>query len=110
MPDASAKGHSLRFAGHTIRLPQSKFRRVALGIALLIGGLLWFLPILGLWMFPLGIMVLSIDFHPLRRLRRRFDSWWGRRRKKKGPGGKPGPKALGNGGVSSREDAGMMPR
>jgi hypothetical protein len=23
---------------------------------------------------------------------------------KKGPGGKPGPKALGNGGVSSRED------
>jgi hypothetical protein len=30
------------------------------------------------------------------------DAW--NRDKKKGPGGKPGPKALGNGGVSSRED------
>jgi hypothetical protein len=77
--------------------------------------MLWFLPILGLWMLPLGIMVLSIDFHPLRRARRRFETWWGRRRKhataagsepdqKKGPGDWPGPKALGNGGVSSRED------
>jgi hypothetical protein len=30
--------------------------------------------------------------------------------KKKGPGGKPGPKALGNGGVSSREDLYMLPQ
>jgi len=30
--------------------------------------------------------------------------------KKKGPGDKPGPKALGNGGVSSREDIRMLPQ
>ncbi len=30
--------------------------------------------------------------------------------KKKGPGDKPGPKALGNGGVSSREDTRILPR
>jgi len=29
--------------------------------------------------------------------------------KKKGPGDKPGPKALGNGGVSSREDTRIVP-
>ncbi|HWA92501.1 MAG TPA: hypothetical protein VG889_20880 [Rhizomicrobium sp.] len=92
MTQASASGHSLRFGRHTIRLPRSKFTRILLGVGLLMGGMLWFLPILGLWMFPLGIMVLSIDFHPLRRLRRRFDVWWGRWRarqqaKKKGPGG-----------------------
>jgi hypothetical protein len=80
MTKASASGHALRFGSHTIVLPRSKFRRVAIGIGLLMGGMLWFLPILGLWMFPLGIMVLSIDYHPPRRLRRRFDVWWGRRR------------------------------
>ncbi|MBV9991862.1 MAG: hypothetical protein JOZ72_11280 [Alphaproteobacteria bacterium] len=116
MPDTHAAGHSLRFGRHTIKLPRSKFQRVALGIGLLIGGLLWFLPVLGLWMFPLGIMVLSIDFHPLRRMRRRFDIRWARWRRgkarpeKKGPGDEPGPKALGNGGVSSREDEGSLPQ
>lgn len=90
MEEAPASGHKLRFGSHTIQLPRSRFRRVALGVGLVIGGMLWFLPILGLWMLPLGIMVLSIDFHPLRRARRRFDTWWGRwrrsRRNKKGPG------------------------
>ena len=83
MPDVHAAGHSIRFGQHTIKLPRSKFWRVSLGIGLLLGGCLWFLPILGLWMFPLGIMVLSIDFHPLRRLRRRFDTWWGRWRQRR---------------------------
>ncbi|HWA04033.1 MAG TPA: hypothetical protein VG819_10960 [Rhizomicrobium sp.] len=114
MDDARPQGHKLRFGGHSIRLPRSRLGRIALGIGLLIGGMLWFLPVLGLWMLPLGIMVLSIDFHPLRRLRRRFDTRWGRwrraraARKKSGPGDEPGPKALGNGGVSSREDRGTL--
>jgi len=38
-----------------------------------------------------------------RRLRERLKT------KKKGPGDKPGPKALGNGGVSSREDTRIVP-
>ncbi|HVZ90226.1 MAG TPA: hypothetical protein VG843_01145 [Rhizomicrobium sp.] len=95
MSDAPAEGHKLRFGRHAITLPRSRLRRVALGVGLILGGMLWFLPVLGLWMLPLGIMVLSIDFHPLRRARRRFETWWGRLRRKrqqvgaekKGPGG-----------------------
>ena len=83
MNDARGEGHRLRFGSHSIRLPRSRFLRVLLGVGLLIGGMLWFLPILGLWMLPLGIMVLSIDFHPLRRARRRFEAWRGRRRRKR---------------------------
>jgi hypothetical protein len=50
-----------------------------------LGGLFWFLPVLGLWMLPLGLLVLSIDIPAVRRLRRRIEIWWGRRKKKKGP-------------------------
>jgi len=41
--------------------------RTVVGILLLSGGLLWFLPILGLWMIPLGLLVLSLDFPWARR-------------------------------------------
>jgi purine-cytosine permease-like protein len=77
---------SLRFGRHAIRLPRTKILRVLLGIALIFGGILSFLPVLGLWMFPLGIMVLSVDFHAMRKARRRVLVWWTRRRKKKRPG------------------------
>ena len=33
-------------------------------------GLLGFLPIVGFWMVPLGLVVLSVDFPPVRRFRR----------------------------------------
>jgi hypothetical protein len=39
-----------------------------------------FLPILGFWMIPLGLMVLSIDLPRVRRARRRAVVWWARRR------------------------------
>ena len=59
------------------------FVRVPLGITLLIGGMLFFLPFFGLWMIPLGLMVLAIDLPLLRpavsagiiRLRRRWSLW-----------------------------------
>jgi hypothetical protein len=41
--------------------------RVLIGVLFLIGGLLWFLPILGLWMIPLGLLILSLDFPWARR-------------------------------------------
>ncbi len=41
--------------------------RTLIGILLLLGGFLWFLPILGLWMIPLGLLVLSLDFRWARR-------------------------------------------
>ena len=99
-----------RYAGFgrfRIRLPRSRALRIGLGVALCLGGLLFFLPILGLWMLPLGILVLAADWPLAAQLARWFERRWG---KKKGPGDKPGPKALGNGGVSSREDTATMNR
>ena len=64
-------------------IPSSKPVRIVLGVALCIGGLLGFLPILGFWMFPLGLLVLSIDLAPVRRFRRRVEVWWGKRSQKK---------------------------
>ena len=69
---------SLHFAGRRISLPTSSTARIALGVALVIGGLLGFLPVLGFWMIPLGVFVLSIDVPWVRRRRRRFSVWWGR--------------------------------
>jgi len=70
----------LRIGNRTFRLPQSRSLRIALGIALLIGGILGFLPVLGFWMIPLGVMILSNEFHLIRRLRRRAVVKWARHR------------------------------
>jgi hypothetical protein len=46
--------------------------RSLVGILLMAGGLLGFLPILGFWMFPLGLALAIADFPPLRR---RMERW-----------------------------------
>jgi hypothetical protein len=38
---------------------------------LIIGGSLWFLPVLGWWMLPVGIAILSTDYPRIRRMRRK---------------------------------------
>ncbi|HVX81477.1 MAG TPA: hypothetical protein VHB23_08865 [Devosiaceae bacterium] len=48
-----------------IQRPRMIIVRLPLGILLIVGGLLSFLPILGIWMLPLGLMFLAIDFPPL---------------------------------------------
>jgi hypothetical protein len=52
---------------------------VAIGGLLIAFGFLGFLPILGFWMVPLGLLVLSIDIPRVRRWRRRFAVWFSRR-------------------------------
>ncbi len=64
-------------------LPQSRPLRIAAGILLIVLGLFGFLPILGFWMIPLGVMVLSADVAAARRLRRRVVVAWQRRFGKK---------------------------
>jgi hypothetical protein len=43
--------------------------RFALGLLLICGGILGFLPILGFWMLPLGFMVAAMDLRLYRRWR-----------------------------------------
>ena len=74
----TANGPALRFGRHRVSLPASRIFRVLIGLALCAGGFLAFLPVLGIWMLPLGILVLSVDLPPVRRFRRRFDVYWGR--------------------------------
>ena len=41
--------------------------RFVFGLFLMAGGILGFLPILGFWMFPLGLGFVALDVPPLRR-------------------------------------------
>jgi hypothetical protein len=65
-------------------LPESKPIRIGIGILLVAGGLVGFLPVLGFWMIPLGLLVLSIDLPIVRRWRRQLTVWWHRRKNEKG--------------------------
>ena len=49
-----------------VRSPIAVLVRIPLGIILILGGILSFLPILGIWMLPLGLLILAIDIRPLR--------------------------------------------
>jgi hypothetical protein len=50
-----------------VRRPHMHLVRIPLALVLILGGVFSFLPILGLWMLPLGLLVLAIDLPPLRR-------------------------------------------
>lgn len=67
--------------------------RLPLALLLIFGGIFSFLPILGIWMLPLGLLLLAIDLPALRapisnlmiRARRRIELWVRRRRARKRP-------------------------
>jgi hypothetical protein len=62
-----------------LRKPASRWARVPAGL-LIMGGCLAILPVFGLWMLPLGVILLADDIPPLRRLRDRAIGWLERRR------------------------------
>jgi hypothetical protein len=55
-----------------LRQPSSTWIRVPAGVLLSCGGVLGFLPVLGLWMLPVGLVLLADDVPPLRSLRSRI--------------------------------------
>jgi hypothetical protein len=63
----------ITLAGRKFRVPASRPLRLATGGALVVMGLFGFLPVLGFWMIPVGLTVLSADLPIARRLRRRMD-------------------------------------
>lgn len=50
-----------------LREPDRFIARIVVSLVLLVGGLLWFLPVLGFWMLPLGLIILSQDLTFLQR-------------------------------------------
>ncbi len=46
--------------------------RSLVGVLFCIGGVFGFLPVLGFWMFPLGLAFIALDVPPLRK---RVDGW-----------------------------------
>ncbi|MEH3092334.1 MAG: hypothetical protein PGN20_09910 [Agrobacterium cavarae] len=60
----------------SVAMPRSRIGRIIIGTVLVICGLLGFLPVLGFWMVPLGLLVLSQDLRFVRRKRRQLAIWW----------------------------------
>ncbi len=44
-----------------VRRPSARLVRIPLGILLVLGGIFSFLPVLGIWMLPLGLLLLALD-------------------------------------------------
>jgi hypothetical protein len=63
-----------------LRSPAARWVRLPLGILSILGSLLFVLPIFGLWMLPVGLLLLAEDVPALRRLRTRVLNWIERRR------------------------------
>ncbi|WP_299862963.1 hypothetical protein [uncultured Hoeflea sp.] len=70
MFEFNAARSELRIGSRTYRLPQRAPARIMIGGGLVAGGVLGFLPVLGFWMIPLGLLVLSQDLPAVRRWRR----------------------------------------
>jgi len=81
LTESSTMAAKIRFANRHFHLPQSKPIRIGLGILLVACGLVGFLPVVGFWMIPLGLLVLSVDIPIVRRWRRKLAVWWHRDRK-----------------------------
>jgi hypothetical protein len=65
-----------KIGGRRLPIPRSRLLRLSFGILLVLLGFLGFLPILGFWLLPIGLAVLSFDIPYLRRHRRRLLGWW----------------------------------
>ena len=69
------------------RSPKARLVRLPVGLLLICGGLLSILPILGLWMLPLGLLLIAIDFPPLQTpvawVIIKGQRWWELRRRRK---------------------------
>ena len=72
--------NGLQATARWLRRPSSRWARIPAGVLLIGGGVLSILPFLGLWMLPLGVILLAEDIPPLRRARARLLDLLERRR------------------------------
>jgi len=71
--------HSVQRAVRWLRRPAARWLRIPAGVLLAVASLLSILPFFGLWMLPLGLVLLAEDVPPLRRGRDRLLAWAERR-------------------------------
>lgn len=77
-----------------VRRPGARWMRIPLSILLILGGIFSFLPVLGIWMLPLGLLLLALDLVFLQgpvnlaivRGTRKWSTWRRARRDKKASG------------------------
>ena len=60
LPDRIAR------AARWLRQPESRLVRIPVALLLILGGVFSFLPVLGLWMLPLGLLLVAVDVPALR--------------------------------------------
>lgn len=76
-----------RFSGW-VRQPSARWVRIPLGLLLIVGGIFSFLPVLGLWMLPLGLMLIAQDIPflqgPIVRLLAWMERKWRERQRARG--------------------------
>lgn len=58
-----------------LRRPSSKLVRIPLAILLVLGGIFSILPVLGLWMLPLGLLLIAQDVPVLQKPTARLLGW-----------------------------------
>ncbi len=58
-----------------LRKPSSRLVRIPLAVVLVVGGVFSFLPILGLWMLPLGLLLIAQDVPTLQKPLARMLGW-----------------------------------
>ncbi len=58
-----------------LRSPSSRWIRLPLGVLFLLGGMLWFLPVVGIEMLPIGLLLLAQDVPFLRGFAARAVLW-----------------------------------
>ncbi|WP_223478032.1 hypothetical protein [Oricola indica] len=72
--------NTIKVLNRRFPVPATRAGRIALGSALVVGGALGFLPVVGFWMLPLGLLILAQDIPRVRRWRRKLILRWSRRK------------------------------
>jgi len=81
--DGKDPPRTIRLLGREFAMPRSRPARIGIGSGLVVLGCFGFLPILGFWMIPLGLLILSYEFASVRRKRREFALWWAGRKRRR---------------------------
>ncbi len=67
---------TIKLGSYSFMLPDWAPARIAIGFVFICMGFLGFLPVLGFWMIPIGIAILSYDIPRVRLFRQKVMAWW----------------------------------